>query len=304
MRASARTTRTALRRAVWASVTLHAVAASGLIVLVRTREVEPPKPPPIDTRASYVQMHLAETIGEVEVRPDPPTPTPAAPAAKPPAAKLPETAPEPPPVAGPAGPFTPAVPHTLPPELVALIRKPPAGPTVGAVPDPNVKPAGAIAAAAPVSTGRVLHGAFKPAQTVVYLIDCSGSMGAAGKSAAARSALLATLARQPATVRFQVIAYDSTPRALVSGGTVLATPENIQAASARLDRAEPRGSSKHLIALRAALDLRPDVVVWLTDADDLTGAAIRPVLKASGRPVPVCVGLVTATGVQQLRELK
>ena len=73
---------------------------------------------------------------------------------------------------------------------------------------------------------------------------------------------------------------------------------------AKLAAIEPRGKSSHLVALRLALDLRPDVVVWLTDADELTAAVLKPVLKSSARSVPVCVGLVTPEGVQQPRELK
>lgn len=301
MRTQAHTTRAALRKAVWASVALHVVVAIGFFALVRQPEVVTSRPA-IDTRAPHIQMHLAEVVTEVEVRPEPPAP--AAPSALAVTQPKPEPPSPPPETAGPAGPFVPAVPQALPPELVALIRKPVAAAPATVAPDPNVKPAGATAAPAPAPVGRVLHGAFKPAQTVVYVLDCSGSMGATGKFTAARSALLTTLAQQPATVRFQVVVYDSAPRALVPGGAVLATPENVQTASAKLAAIEPRGKSNHLIALRAALDLRPDVVVWLTDADDLTGAAIKPVLKASGRPVPVCVGLVTAAGVQQLRELK
>ncbi len=147
-----------------------------------------------------------------------------------------------------------------------------------------------------------MHGALKPGQTVVYVLDSSGSMGAAGKFDAARAALVATLRAQPATVRFQVIVYDGTAQPLLaSDGTAPhATEANVRAASAKLATLEPRGKSNHLVAVRAALDFRPDVIVLLTDADDLSAAALKSVAK----PVLVCVGLVTAAGVQPPRELK
>lgn len=301
MRTQPRATRVAFRRAVGASVALHACAGAALLalLLLRTGEVKP-REPAIDTRAPHVRMHLTEVAPEVEVRPESPTPASAITTATqthPPEAP-PRTDPEP--LA--RGPFITAPPRTLPGELVALLRKP--GTATAPAFDPNVRPAGATGV--PAGAGRAMHGALKPGHTVVYLLDGSGSMGAAGKFAAARAALADTLAQQPAAVKFQVVVYDGAARALMtaSSGALTATPENVRAALAKLAAVEPRGKSNHLVALRAALDFRPDVVVWLTDADELTAAALRPVLKSAARPAPVFVGLVTADGVQQPRELK
>ena len=61
--------------------------------------------------------------------------------------------------------------------------------------------------------------------------------------------------------------------------------------------------SNHLAAVRA-LEFRPDFVLLLTDGDDLTAAALKPVLASAPRPVSVCLGQVTAAGVQRPRELK
>lgn len=302
MRTQPRATRVAFRRAVAASVALHVGAAVSLLalLLLRTGEAKP-RAPAIDTRAPHVQMNLTEVAPEVEIRPEPPpTPAPAIATTTRATPKSPEAPPrtDPEPLA--RGPFVPTPPRTLPGELVALLRKP--GTTAAPSHDPNVRPAGAATPSA--GAGRALHGALTPAQTVVYAIDCSGSMGAAGKFDAARAALAATLAQQPATVNFQVVVYDGTARPLLTTGTLPATGENVRAVTAKLAAVEPRGKSNHLIALRAALDFKPDVVVWLTDADELTAAAIRPVLKSAARPVAVFVGLVTADGVQQPRELK
>ncbi|HEY1189909.1 MAG TPA: vWA domain-containing protein [Gemmata sp.] len=302
MRTPSHATRAAFRRAACASVVLHAGAAAVLFVLVRPDEVKT-REPSIDPRAPHVQMCLVETVAEIEIRAEPPAPAPTNTSA-PQTPQPPQ--PEPPGTAPPAarGPFVAPRPRTLPPEVLAVLHKPGA-PLAPVTPtDPNVQPAGHSGAPKGPSAGSAMHGALKPEQTVVYVLDASGSMGAGGKFDVARAALAATLAQQPRTVRFQVVVYDGAARPLVPGGARPATSENTGAVMAKLAAVAPRGKSNHLVALRAALDLRPDVVVWLTDADDLTAAVLRPVLKSAARPVSVCVGLVTAAGVQQPRELK
>ena len=72
----------------------------------------------------------------------------------------------------------------------------------------------------------------------------------------------------------------------------------------KLATLEARGRSNHLAAIRAALAFQPDVILMLTDADDLSAAATKPVLASSPKPVLVCVGQVAAEGVQRPRELK
>jgi hypothetical protein len=170
--------------------------------------------------------------------------------------------------------------------------------------DPNVHPAAATGPA-PASVPAI-HGALAPNQTVVYVLDCSGSMGAAGKLDSARAALVSTLLQQPATVRFQIVTYSGTATPLLAGnGEALAAGEaNVRLAAAALAKLEPRGRSNHLEAVRAALAYHPDVILLLTDADDLNSSAIRAVAASGAKPVPVCVGQVTAEGVQRLRELK
>ncbi len=310
MKPRSEATRVALRRAVWASVAIHAVAVGAFFALLRQSE-HAPREAAINTRAPHVRMHFTEDAPGVEIA-TPPTPAPPTPLTPPPNTGATQTAPRPPesapPVAAPVpplhgGPFAPTPPRTLPSELVALLRKTGANTTPAvALHDPNVKPAGA---SGPTNNtpSLAMHGALKPGQTVIYLLDSSGSMGAGGKFDAARAALVATLAQQPATVRFQVIVYDSAARPLLPS-TLLATDANVRDATAKLAPLEPRGKSNHSVAVRAALGCHPDVIVLLTDADDLTAAALKPVLATAAKPAPVCVGLVTAEGVRAPRELK
>ncbi len=308
MRPKSRATRVAFRRAVWASLALHAVVVCAVALVFRAAEEPERAGPGISTVVDEPQVRISQTEEAFVV-------------AEPPKANTgPETGatkqpPEAPPVESPlpAGPFAPAVPRTLPPELLALIHKPATTPAGGAVAevavppgaanppvaDANVRPVGGATAK---SSATAIHGALKSGQTVVYVLDCSGSMGAAGKFDAARAALVATLRQQPATVRFQVIVYAGTAKPLLAtdGNALPASEANVRAAVERLAALEPRGNSDHYGAARAALAFRPDVILMLTDADDLSAAVLKSLAKA----IPVCVGQVTAEGVGLLRELK
>jgi hypothetical protein len=116
------------------------------------------------------------------------------------------------------------------------------------------------------------------AKSVVYVIDRSGSMGERGRLALARRELEASLHRLPESTRFQIIPYNRHAEALrLSGQTslVAATPEKIRQATRFLDELEPEGGTEHLPALRQAIRLQPDVIFFLTDADDLNPADVR-----------------------------
>ncbi|MCE9564780.1 MAG: VWA domain-containing protein [Planctomycetes bacterium] len=169
-------------------------------------------------------------------------------------------------------------------------------------PEQPVKPASAVKSAAPQTPA--MHGALKAGQTIVYVLDCSGSMGEFGKLTLARAALVSTLRRQSAEVRFQVLAYNGAAHAVLPGICVVANAVNIAAAETGLTKLKATGRSNHVEAVRAAVALRPDVIVLLTDAEDLSVATFRSALAAYGKPLPVCVVRVTAEGVTPPRELK
>jgi len=109
---------------------------------------------------------------------------------------------------------------------------------------------------------------------VVYVLDRSGSMGEKGRLDAAKQELLSSLRQLPADASFQVIVYNSMDDILVGHADELvpATPENVGCAAEALRDLEPVGGTKHLPALTVALRMRPDVIYFLTDADDLTEA--------------------------------
>ena len=290
-----RASRTQFRRAVWASVALHVVAACAFVAFVQEGE-HTPTAVAIDTRAeAQVRMSLPDVVmppEPVAASQVPPAPVPVKPQAV-------EATPQPPLPPEPASPqvaLKPA-PQLLPPEITARIRLPSADSSP--IVDTGVHQASAVGV--PVGAPAI-HGPLAPNQTAVYVLDCSGSMGASGKFDAARAALVSTLKQQPASVRFQVIVYTGTAAPLLAGnGNALpATEANIRLATGALAKLDARGASNHLGAVRAALAFRPDVVLLLTDADDLNAT----VLKAVAKSVVLCVGQVTAAGVQSPRELK
>jgi hypothetical protein len=89
-----------------------------------------------------------------------------------------------------------------------------------------------------------------------------------------------------------------------NGNALPATEANVRAATDTLAKLEARGKSNHLEAVRAAVAFRPDVILLLTDADDLNTKALKAVVASGPKVVSVCVGQVTTAGVQRPRELK
>lgn len=317
---------TAFRRAVWASVAFHVVAACVFLLLLRTNQERKPLQPKIDTRAAdepQVRMHVVEvTPSDIETRQVKAAPQSTEPTA-PQATKSSELATQ---AAESRLPRTQLTPQTLPSEMIALIRKPvpqavgekiveepvPSKTNNTRIIDTNVKPAAAVTTSAntkPANAGTstpAIHGALKSDQTIVYILDCSGSMGEAGKFDAARAALVSTLKQQPTSVRFQVIVYSGNAVPLLASGNsaLPAGGTNIRSAETELAKCKARGKSNHLDAIRVALAFNPDVILILSDADELNVATLKRLLATATRPTQVCVGRVTSEGVQAPREVK
>jgi hypothetical protein len=218
------------------------------------------------------------------------------------------------------------VPQSLPPEVLSLLKKPRANvQTVVEVPltqvalrpdmlaptPAPVRPAVGTTAPAQspakrpdgldLASGPTLHGSLAPGQTIVYVLDKSGSMGAGGKFDVARRSLIATLKAQPPTVRLQVVVYDSSaspPLPAPGSGLAAATAEHVGHLSEVIRGLEPpRGRSDHIAGLREALALKPDFVLILTDGDDLPVATFRTMIRRAEKPVALCIARVTADGV-------
>ena len=310
---------TTFRRAVAVSVWLHVLLVAALVFVVRWSANRPDPAadlPILDTRATP-DMRMDFAPDEVSV----PVVAPSRDAASGDPAPPPLAASRHPQPDSIAGPPLARIPQTLPPELLALLKKP--GPRMSDVvevpitptpsnlrpapnPTPNpVQPAsGTIPTAPPVPP---VHGALYPGQTIVYVLDASGSMGEWGKFDRGRRALIATLRKQPDTVRFQVVVYAGTavlPLPAPVGGCVAATEDHVQRMELALKTVAPAGRSNHLEGVRLAVSLKPDVVLILTDADDIPAAKVRGIVAQAGKPLTVCVAKVGADAVEVPREVK
>jgi hypothetical protein len=139
-------------------------------------------------------------------------------------------------------------------------------------------------------------------QSVVYVIDRSASMGLNGGLAAAKHELLTSLQQLPPAARFQVITYNRTANPLpVNGraGLLTASAENKRQAALLIEALFAEGGTDHLPALKQALALQPDVIYFLTDADDFSldqvqtvtllnhgRMVIHTIVLTAGRPDP------------------
>jgi hypothetical protein len=114
-----------------------------------------------------------------------------------------------------------------------------------------------------------LHGeGFK----FVYIFDRSGSMGGTGNRAlnAAKAELLRSLAELGDTHQFQIIFYNEQPiimQLAQSSSLMLATKQNKDEARRFVNSISADGATAHEPAILLGLRLSPDVIFFLTDAD-------------------------------------
>jgi len=108
----------------------------------------------------------------------------------------------------------------------------------------------------------------------VYVFDRSGSMGGQGRESlrAVKAELVRSLKPLDSVHQFQIIFYNERPVVFNPTGTpgrlAFATEDNKQRAVRFLDSITANGGTAHEDALRLAIRLQPDVIFFLTDADD------------------------------------
>jgi von Willebrand factor type A domain len=134
--------------------------------------------------------------------------------------------------------------------------------------------------------GTEFFGAREQAGSFAYVIDCSGSMAEYGALDIAKRELLASLRQLPPDARFSVIFYNlkATVFADADGRASLmpASAENKERVRTRLSTVEPVGGTDHNNALRAAFALKPEVVFFLTDANELPQEQVRALIEEAG----------------------
>lgn len=118
-----------------------------------------------------------------------------------------------------------------------------------------------------------VFGAEAKGQKFVYVFDRSGSMNGYGGRplAAAKLELINSLRDLNETQQFSVIFYNEHPHILSSGDgrpkLVFADKQGVELAERDIRGIIAFGGTQHLDPLLLALDMQPDVIFFLTDAD-------------------------------------
>jgi hypothetical protein len=123
------------------------------------------------------------------------------------------------------------------------------------------------------------------AKNIVYVMDRSVSMGPNGKLARAKHELLHSLEQLPADARFQIILFNRSIEILNGdkGMSLLpATLENRRRADQFLSSALSEGGTLPLPALKRALALKPDVIFFLSDFEDMCDRDVREIAHLNG----------------------
>lgn len=154
------------------------------------------------------------------------------------------------------------------------------------VPESPALPTGPITLTATTSGSRVSSGGSgsgtsnlrlfpiaSQMRSVVFVLDRSLSMGLNDALKCARRELLQALGELPPTMRFQVIAYNRQVEPIYlngQGGFLTAEPTVIEKVARYLAELSPSGGTDHVRALKRGLAYQPDMLYFVTDADDLT----------------------------------
>jgi hypothetical protein len=118
------------------------------------------------------------------------------------------------------------------------------------------------------------------AENIVYIIDRSVSMGPNEKLARAKRELLRSLEQLPADARFQIILFNRSVEILNGDqgmGLLPATLENRRRAAQFLSSVLSEGGTLPLPALKRALALKPDIIFFLSDAEDMSDRDVREI---------------------------
>lgn len=127
--------------------------------------------------------------------------------------------------------------------------------------------------------------------TFVYVFDRSSSMGIGANSLleSAKRELLASLDDLGEENRFQIIFYNQKPTIMKDlgrgiAGLVFANERSKELARRFVGGIMADGATEHFFALRGALRLAPDVIFFLTDADEpqLSDAKLAQIRRSNG----------------------
>jgi len=129
-------------------------------------------------------------------------------------------------------------------------------------------------------------GARDHAASFAYVIDCSGSMATRGSLDIAKRELMASLNQLAPDAHFAVIFYNLHATVFTDPvgrrGLMTATVANKGRVGVQLSHVVPDGGTDHMLALRAAFELKPEVIFFLTDADLMSQSDVTSLLNDAG----------------------
>jgi von Willebrand factor type A domain len=138
-----------------------------------------------------------------------------------------------------------------------------------------------------IGPGTQFFGAREHAHSFAYVIDCSGSMASHNSLDVAKREMLASINQLPPDAQFAAIFYNFQAIMLTDPlghrGLMAATVSNKSRVRAQLERIPPFGGTDHMLALREALKLKPEVIFFLTDADMMSNSNVNEILPEVGR---------------------
>ncbi len=178
------------------------------------------------------------------------------------------------PKAGPSSQNESAKPPAADEPIVAYLKDPLGTSTASAETDHGAEAQESVAMSARSGTVHATTSFFQIAargQRIVYILDASASMGKNRALKIACAELKTSLKKLPPTALFQIVIYNNTAQYLLPRyqNWLQPTPAILEDVSHALDEQVAEGRTVHALALRKAFLLGPDVVYFLTDADDL-----------------------------------
>jgi hypothetical protein len=142
--------------------------------------------------------------------------------------------------------------------------------------------------------------------SIVYVVDCSGSMGEMGKLERAKYELLHSLEQLTGEQKFFVIFYSDGAYPMEGNAPVGATNGALQKTRRWIDSINAQGSTNPQPALFAALSLKPDTIYFLSDGlfDAGTIAEVRRVNRRRQGGVPIhTIAFVSRENVALMRAI-
>jgi von Willebrand factor type A domain len=135
--------------------------------------------------------------------------------------------------------------------------------------------------------GTEFFGMKERGKSFAYVIDCSGSMLTHWSLEVAKRELLASLAQISPEARFAVIFYNNDANVFTDPtghpGLMAATASNKARVRTLLSTVTANGGTDHRQALRAAFNLHPEVIFFLTDADFMTRQEVTELVPLAGK---------------------